>query len=311
MTRFSIVLSVGPDPHEILRLGDLLEQMDHFEKSTLCEVIVVDDSAGTCRWEPLLEIHPSLKVRLSPRRGQGDPWRGGLITNTLFAFKAAFENDDVDWVLKLDTDSYVIRSFSRQINEFLAFNPQAGLVGSCYQKDLHGNTVPSSTWKVNLTKYAQLVRVRRLPIPHLETAFFGRRRRIRYLLKVAISKGWQWGACPIGGGYVLARSLFERWTELDFLTDDLLWVKTDLGEDVAVALLCFAAGFHILDYNQPGEVFGVQYRGLGFSPAEIFKRDYSVLHSVKMNDWKAEDELRQELRALMKHRQLIANQEQG
>jgi hypothetical protein len=87
-----------------------------------------------------------------------------------------------------------------------------------------------------------------------------------------------------------------------WLRDDLLWLHTDLTEDVVLSMLCFAAGYVVADLNGEAGVFGVQYKGLGLSLSEFFDRDLSIIHSVKANSWDDEVAVRARIRAMVKAR---------
>jgi len=292
---FACAVAVGPDVHELARLEDLLNGLCLHESQRCKQLVAVDDSYGKHDWRDLRSRFPTLSVIKSLREGRGDPWRGGLATNVLFGIRTAFETSAARFVVKLDTDSFVLSSFSSRMAGLLQKQRSIGIVGSCYEIDMVGNRVPPSTWKPNLQKHCSAVRLRRNPFPHVEHALWGRRRRIRSLLREAIRHGWQWGACAQGGGYAISRVAFERWTKLGFLSDPLLWLDTDLGEDVVMAVLCFASGLQIVDYNGRSEVFGVQYEGLGFEPEELKRRGYGVVHSVKAEAWEEEVHLRERL----------------
>jgi hypothetical protein len=297
---FSVVIAVGPGDREFARLEDVLEGLLAVEAENLINIVIVDDSMGRWDYSALREtsFHASIKTVVSPRAGRGDGWRGGLVTNTLFGMKAALQSSQISFVLKLDTDSFIIGPVFEKLSDFFSTHPGIGVAGSCYQYDLHGAPVAPSTWKVNLKKHAKLFRLRRNPYPHIEQALFGRKASIRKLLLRALATRWDWGACAQGGGYAVSSGLLQYWQERSILSDDLLWLDTDLGEDVVVSLLCFAAGMRVADFNQTGGVFGVQYRGLGLSIEELFRRGYGVIHSTKIDDWEEERELRKRLLAL-------------
>jgi len=46
-------------------------------------------------------------------------------------------------------------------------------------------------------------------------------------------------------------------------------------------MLCYAAGFKPKGYNQPGEVFGVQYKGLPAPLPELKEAGFAIVHSIK------------------------------
>jgi hypothetical protein len=297
---FSVVIAVGPGDREFVRLEDVLEGLLAVEAENLISIVIVDDSMGRWDYSTLRETssHPSIMTVVSPRAGRGDWWRGGLTTNILFGMKTALQSSQTSFVLKLDTDSFVIGPVFERLRAFFSNHPEVGVVGSCYQYDLNGAAMAPSTWKINLKKHAKLFRLRRNPIPHVEHALFGRKAIIRKLLLRALANQWDWGANAQGGGYAVSRSLLQHWQKSSILSDDLLWVDTDLTEDVVVSLLCLAAGMRVADFNQIGGVFGVQYRGLGFSVEELFRRRYGVIHSTKIDNLEQEQELRKRLLAL-------------
>jgi hypothetical protein len=210
----------------------------------------------------------------------------------------AFQATQVSFVLKLDTDSVVIGPFLERIMECFYASRDVGLLGSCFRYDLIGNPVPPSTWKGNLTKHKNLVRLRRRPFPRIEFSFWGRKRARRLLLLQALRNGWPLGACAQGGGYAVRRELFDVCWANGWLADDLLWLDTDLGEDVVSSLLCFAAGFQVADLNGPNGVFGVQSQGLGLSLEQFTAHRHSILHSVKMKNWEDELALRRRIKSM-------------
>jgi hypothetical protein len=295
---FSVVLAVGPGAVERARLSDLLATLAAFEAKALREIIIVDDGAGLTRAD--FYGHPAhllpLRIESSRRVGRGCHWRGGLATNIFWGFKQAWRQSGSHFLLKLDTDSLILRPCSSQIfAKFSSSNAKIGILGSCFLQNLHGDERPPSTWQVNLAKWMKRVRLRRNPFPHIETAIFGRNKRIRELILRALENGWPLGQCAQGGGYAVGARLLATWSRAGYLDDDFLWLHTDLTEDVISALLCYAAGHEISDFNSLGDPFGVQYRGLGFSVPDLFAREYGIVHSVKMPNLELERELRREL----------------
>ena len=295
------MVAVGPGDREPSRLEDLLAGFARFESGALHQLIIVDDTRGVHDFKAIAKSQASVPVQIlvAPRNGQGDSWRGGLCTNILFGIKHAFADGKANFVVKLDTDSLILSPFSKRVAALFDARPKLGMVGSLYKLDLHGKQIQPSTWKPNLRKWESLFRFRRNPLPHVETALFRRNRLIRRYLKMALANGWDAGTCAVGGGYTIGKGLFDQWSARQMLGDDRLWLKTDLGEDVVVSLLCHAVGFTAGDDNGPGGVFGVQIEGLGFSPAEMVARGYGIVHSVKCKSWVDEMTLRNEFRDLL------------
>ena len=294
---FSVVLAVGPGARERPRLRDLLTTLAVFETSDLREVFLLDDGAGLKLEEFRGHCAEGLPLRIVPsrREGKGDAWRGGLVTNILCGMHEAIRAAEVEFVLKLDTDSLLLRPCSEQIGRAFIADPAAGILGSAFRTNVFGTAVPPSTWTVNLAKWLALIRLRRTPFPRLETAFRGRNKRIRELTLLALEHGWPLGHCAQGGGYAVSGCLLEEWMSLGYFEDELLWRHTDLGEDIVTALLCYAAGSQVRDFNGIGEPFGVQFQGLAYPIPELFRRNYGVIHAVKADDFAQEKAMRREI----------------
>ncbi len=289
---FSVVVAVGPGPHEVERTLDLIQQIDRFEQSSIGEFLIVNDTKDMGRWNEILSRYPFVRILESVRQGQGDSWRGGMAVNILGGIDSAFRHKPISFILKVDTDSFILRSFSHEIGDAFEQDSSLGTIGSCFRNDLDGKLVPPSTWQVNLRKYLKLFRLRRNPFPHLETALWGRHRLIRTLIHQAVAHGWPLGSCAQGGGYAVSRRAFDFWTKNGFCEDPLLWLNTDLGEDVILSLLTYAAGLEIADLNQPGQPFGVIYQNLAVPPFELKRRNYAIVHSLKSKSWNEEEEVR-------------------
>jgi hypothetical protein len=303
--KFSVVISIGPGEHEVLRLHDLIHYLIYFDQENLEKIVVIDDSRKKNSYESILHKCGKVIIFESPRQGKGDNWRGGLATNILFGIKKALQLDNVKFVLKLDTDSFIIGSSYSRLATFFKKNPKVGVVGSNYQFDLYGNEVAPSTWSINLHKHSKLVRPRRNPFLRIEFALWGRKKYRRKLLLKAINNNWALGACAQGGGYAVSADLVQEWINLQFINDNLLWLDTDLGEDVIVALLCFAANYMIMDFNGENGVFGVQYKGLGLPLDEFFRRKNSVIHSTKKKTWEEETDLRNQIKTKINSNKLF------
>ena len=242
--KFSVLVSVGPELKEMSRVDDLATQLYRLERNNLHELILVDDSYGVHNWLDHLKKFPFLRVVPPAREGKGDPWRGGLTTNILSGLGNAFSESICSFVLKVDTDSFIVRPFFNAIKKAFDEDAAIGLLGSCYKYDPSGNHVPPSTWQINLKKQAKQIRFRRNPKPHIETALWGERKKIRQIILGAVNNGWPLGSCAQGGGYALSSRVFSARKESGNLFDSLLWRDTDIGEDVVVSMITAAAGYY-------------------------------------------------------------------
>src|SRR5262249_17771523 len=145
---FSVVLAVGPGARERPRLRDLLTTLAVFETSELRDVILLDDGAGLALEEFRGHCAEGLPLRIEPsrRQGKGDAWRGGLATNILWGLQQAIRTTELEFVLKLDTDSLLLRPCSDQIGRAFIADPAAGILGSAFRTNVFGTPVPPSTW---------------------------------------------------------------------------------------------------------------------------------------------------------------------
>jgi hypothetical protein len=305
---YSAIVCVGPGEKELFRLKELLESLILNESDALERLIIVDDVAEARGLaEAVFELVPAAKCSIlqNPRRSQGDAWRGGLTANTLFAFAEGLASTSRSgYFLRLDPDSLIIAPFHRRINEFFATHSRCGVVGSCYRIDLRGRPTAHSTWEPRLRKLHRWVRLRRKPVWHIEHALFGSRREIRKIVSAALSAsrtgqvhGYRLGACAQGGGFAVRRELLNDLRNHGWL-NGWVWVDTEITDDPVLSLLATAAGWNVEDFNQPGEVFGVQYQGLCGPPEDLVVAGYGIVHSLKSGGWEQELQLRESFRRL-------------
>ena len=299
---YAAVVCVGPGEHEMGRLADLVTSLVRFEAASLARLVVVDDVPEARNFAGIAQELPAgrLQVLHNARRSRGDGWSGGLAANTVFGLAAAGAGRHCAYVLKLDTDSLVIAPFHERLLHFFREDAGCGVAGSCYAVDLHGHPTPPSTWIVNLAKWQRPLRLRRNPYPRLEQGLVGVNGQIRRMISTALTvgtpAGYCLGNCAQGGGYAVRRETLDTLQNRGWL-EGTWWSRTDLGEDVVVSLLATAAGWRIRDFNQPGEVFGVRFRGLNGPPATLKARGYAIIHSLKCADWESEQSLREQFRA--------------
>jgi hypothetical protein len=305
---YSAIVCVGPGEKELFRLKELLKSLVLHEPHSLERLIIVDDvTEGRGLTEVVFNLLPTEKclVLRNPRRSQGDSWRGGITANTLFALIEGLVSATRSvYFLRLDTDSLVIAPFHARISEFFAKHPRCGVVGSCYRTDLRGQPTARSTWEPRLRKLHRWVRMRRKPFWHFEHALFGPRREIRKIISAALLapqtgkvQEYRLGNCAQGGGFAVRQELLSDLRDRGWL-NGWIWVDTDIGEDSVLSLLATAAGWNVEDFNQPGEVFGVQYQGLSGTPEDLVAARYSIVHSLKSLSWENELQLRESFRRL-------------
>jgi hypothetical protein len=300
---YSVIVSVGSGEKELSRLKGLLKSLILHEPEALEQLIVVDDvPEGRGLTEVVFDLCPAEKclVLRNPRRSQGDSWRGGITANALFALTEGLVSATRSaYFLRLDTDSLVIAPFHARISQFFAKHAHCGVAGSCYRVDLNGQPTAPSTWEPPLRKLHRCVRMRRKPFWHFEHALFGPRREIRKMISAALLapktgkvQEYRLGNCAQGGGFAVRQELLSDLRDRGWL-NGWLWVDTDIGEDSVLSLLATAAGWEVEDFNQPGEVFGVQYQGLFAIPEKLVAAGYGIVHSLKSPNWEDELQLRE------------------
>ena len=178
------------------------------------------------------------------------------------------------------------------------------MVGSCYRTDLRGQPTARSTWEPRLRKLHRWVRIRRNPFLHLEHALFGPRREVRKIISAALSASktgkvqeYRLGSNAQGGGFAIRRELLSDLRSRGRL-NGWTWIDSEIADDPALSLLATAAGWEVEDFNRPGEVFGVQYKGLSGTPEDLVAARYSIVHSLKCPSWENELQLRESFRRL-------------
>ena len=300
-TGYAAVVCVGPGDREMPRLVDLVASLVRYEAAALQRLVLVDDAHAARDFGEIRALLPAgcLRVLHNPRRSRGNGWFGGLPANTVFGVAAAKEDAAALYVLKLDTDSLVVAPFHQRLTRFFQDHAACGVVGSCHAVDLHGWETAPSTWIVNLNKWLHPLSLRRKPLPRLEQAFFGINRQICRIIRMALEAGaltgYRLGNCAQGGGCAIQREMLAGLWERGWL-DESWWPRTDLTKDVVVSLLAAASGWFVRDFKPPGEVFGVQFRGLAFPPETLLARGYRIVHSLKCAHWEEEQALRSRLR---------------
>lgn len=125
------------------------------------------------------------------------------------------------------------------------------------------------------------------------------RLRARAVLMAARANGYVTGSHCLGGAYAVTPRLLARHDLLDWRP----WIRTQLGEDVVVGLLCAAAGLRGRSLVDPGEPFGLAHTGLPGEPAWLMERGHGIVHSLKTPEQGGEQRLRAYFR---RHRQGLA-----
>jgi hypothetical protein len=190
-------------------------------------------------------------------------------------------NTDAAFLLKVDTDSLIIKPFRNRLCELFRTSPLLGMVGAYTRtpEDLertweyHGLTIrrmvrPGFDWRHPIRSLAEW---RREPPPDA----------VVEPIRAAMRRGYDPGEHCLGGGYAVPRTMLDRMADAGYLADPQAWMDVDMAEDVMVGMFARAVGTELANHVKPGEVFGIRYQGLPAPPAELVERDYAVIHAVK------------------------------
>jgi hypothetical protein len=246
---------------------------------------VVDDCAQARRLPVDQREWASVDIVRTPlwERGTPDPY-SAMVAGTLQGMVAARRHRP-ELLLKLDTDALLIAPAADKLRALLS-DRSLGVVGS-YTHTCTGARRDWSGWRKRLLRARLPIAVipgRRMPgLRSLRAA-----RAAGELLSRARANGYVWGAHCLGGAYALGPALLDRTDLLDWRP----WVRTGLGEDVVVGLLATVAGLRIEGSVGPGETFGLAWQNLPLPPEQLLLNRYSVVHSVRDQQYGSETELR-------------------
>jgi hypothetical protein len=304
---FAVVVPVGPHSSELWRAIELVKSLLFWEPLVAWCVFLDDDVRG--RGLSDLAIFPaSCKAitLLNPRQGSGIGWSGGLMAGMLAALDWIRANTDAQFVLKIDTDALVIAPFAMAVSTHFSDSPESGLVGA-YGPSCN----PAIRALVDYTLECKLVRVHRLLKPATfdgdpnqsgcnDNGFFRvpieRLRsfdQIRPFIRAALKNGYSTSEYCQGGAYALPRRTLDRMADAGCFDSQRHWPELPFCEDQAMALYARSVAFQVSDCSSPGQPFGVQYRGLPYSPDELAARGYALIHSVKNDERYGEMVIRQ------------------
>jgi hypothetical protein len=294
---FVALIPVGPGEIELQRVRDLLDSLFCYERPDKTGLVLINDGNSVPRLEALLNTYRlcAAKVVPNPRKGRGEAWTDGLTTGILAGLHWIASNlRRSDFVLKLDSDSLIIDSFSNKIRVFFSTHSEIGVVGTCFNEPGGGD--PTNTihaWTHRVKKLQRPFAVWRSEnIWHPQIGLFGRSRRIRHILAAALTNGYRYGESCIGGAYALSWVALQCIYRHGLLNDPRLFLHRHITEDVIMGLLTRSIGLKLADFNRRDEPFGVRWRGLCGPPEELLQSGYSIIHSVKDSSEHQEQEIR-------------------
>lgn len=288
MTEFAALIFVGPGELDAKRLRRLLESLLHYEP-TLQTAVIIDDNSG----QSFCDIVPSEMINRTvilpnPRRGRGYWWQGGLCVGLAEGLRWIGENRIVDFVVRLDTDALVIDSFASRVSAAFNLDSKIGLLGTWDKYAFSGiQRLPHEDMNKILpyilekaSRYFAVWRHSDWPTK-IQCSLFKGDRLVRKIIRSAIQNGYQPGDFLQGGGYAIRGQLVRDLYVHHLTTYPLAFLRQHYSEDALVTLLCYAMNYYPQGFNQPGDVFGVEYQVLPATLSELVRAKYAIVHSIK------------------------------
>ena len=304
---FGVFVPLGPGEAEVLRAADLLDSLWCHEPGTRW-VLVIDDDPSPRDLSVLPRAPRSCEITVlrHPRNGRGDGLMGGLCAANLVAMDWFERHTSAAFFVKLDTDALVTGSFADRLGSCLS-DPKVGIIGTL------GRTCNRDSRERGFYADAAVVLYQALQLvpgavegargaPRIEQmgAFgpeqVGAFALVRPHFTRALCNGYVLGEYCQGGGYAVTRAMIERMSLNGYLTFWSVWTDVPCGEDVMMGMYARAVGLRLHDASGAGGVFAVQHRGLPYTPDQILRDGYGIVHSLK-HDAVPEDDLRRLFRS--------------
>lgn len=291
---FATLILVGPGELESSRLQDVATSL--FQLEPECRELVVIDDGMLCSRQQIQSWVPTscaLTILKNPRNGAGDWWADGTTVGMLAGLRHLSARDDLDFILRLDTDSVVFGRFSDRIASLFQHRPECGLAGtfrkfpSGEERMKPGFMVERQTAPYLLSRFLARLMLQTWAPTLVLTAF-----RRRSLIRAAERHGYRNGEYVQGGGLAVSAALMRAASSRHLFDDPFFFYHTRIPDDTVLTILCYAVGFVALDYNGPSEVFAVVNNGLPDSPDALVKAGYAITHSAKADPRWTESEIR-------------------
>ena len=291
----TLLMGIGPGPQELDRLADFFDALWCWEPAA-GSVVLIDDAPEPRVLEQLFFPPPGFRIHSihHPRRGQGVGVWGALTEGILMGLDHIAEHEPAPMILKIDTDGHVIAPFAERAEAVFAAHPKVGMMG-LHDTTCHGTPRPYDPWVVGMFNYSLPVAFRKSqPIWHrrLQIQLFGQSALVRKRIKAAQANGYTLGEHCVGGAYMLRLDAVKDLRGQGMLREPSFWRHTHMSEDVVVSLYMRAAGWQLLGQTAPGQLFGVQHKGIPFSPEEMLAKGYALTHAVKNDERYSEADIR-------------------
>jgi hypothetical protein len=283
-TGFAVIVPIGPGKAELRRFSELLDSLWTYDPhARLCVAV---DSSPESRDLPLESLSRGCRfITLhAPYHGQGKPLFGRLSAGILLALRTVFREGPFDFVLRMDTDALIVGPFREAVLGFIAQHPEAGIVGTL------GSTCRRDVYYYGCEKASVSDVFRALecsPAPE----------RVVEHAHLAVENGYVGKEYCQGGVYVLPFETLRRMSSMGIFDSPEDWLALAVPEDVMMGMYARTVGLRSLDFSLPGEPFGNHHRGLAYSPREMVRLGYSLIHSTKGDVDYSESQIRGYFRA--------------
>jgi len=304
MTQFAVLIPVGPGEQEIQRFRDVLGSLFYYE-SSCTNVVIIDDTPDSRHLENLVKAiadshgrAPEIKVFVNPRKSRGEGWSGGMCASVAQGTQWVSEACNVDFMLRLDTDSLVIAPFSEMVKSKFDSDKSLGQIGT-FRRHINGTQRIKRDSEGLITPFLKTFTVKRYGRQkwHVIFTLAGRDRFRKATILRALNNNYALGEFCQGGGYAVSKMMLLALRENGFLDDINLFLDFYIGEDVVMTIFCYACGLKAADFNQDGQAFGVEM-GILNQPKDLLKRGYGVIHSIKSSDPAVESSIRSFYRSM-------------
>jgi hypothetical protein len=318
--RFAFVSPVGSGSEETARMVRLVASVVRNEPD-VGWIVLVDDDMSKRNLGGLIALpkHCTLVVLDNPRYGDGIGHLGGLFVGIMRGLQWVAEHTTASFVLKLDTDSLVIRPFARDICEELDDNKSIGEIGTIgctcnrnatvfgYENQYVSPLVQmESIWRdtmlhngknQNIFEYLAAADVKyqhlmeHLAAADLKYSWIAKFDLIRPAIAEAIQNGYKYLKYCQGGAYSISAEMLKQMLKASHFDTYNSWKYIPAGEDVIMSMHVFSLGMQLKDRSEIGQTFGLHWKGLPFSPKQLLSRGYSIIHSVKNDPHYSENQL--------------------
>lgn len=302
--RCAVLIPVAPGEVETARLRDLLDSLRAWERD-IGWCVLIDDGVTDRHLHTTMALEGATTISLRNPRPRADerkirPLGPGVLTGLAYLQRQT----DASLVFKIDTDALAVAPFVERVSAFAAADPEAGMIGTIGDTCNPARATPSMAGRAPLLLRALETfpeeTARADPAAIIEVPGFGVAlgaqmsafQRVRRHVANAVAHGYSAAAYVQGGAYAVTRVMLDRMAAERYFDDLRAWSAFSLGEDVLISMYASAVALRLRAFCGEGEPFGIQNVGLPYEPAQMLRRGYSLIHSVRNDPDHAEADIR-------------------